>query len=220
MVPPIGFPLQGVPRYPGQSVITPATVPDPPLLPEDGDDAQLVTLLARSYRSVVEHRYGGRCYALAKGDIRQAKNFKALVAFARGLIEHSIPPATWCIHRVDKWLRNPASKEGSERKPKQPTMNYVFALSALDTEKRWQFRAEYGDGKIGGRQIFSKKHIALLHRHKEMHSAIVRGASKAEAVEKFFPGELYQELVDDARRESSEIKWRLDDQVKRGVFVW
>lgn len=219
MAPPLGLPLAGVPRFPGNAVIEPATVPHPPLLDPNLDDATLAGLLARAYRAAIEARYGGRCWVLAKGDITRAKNYRALVAFANSLIEHEIPPAVWCIHRVDKWRKLPAATKG--KRLVQPTMAYVFAPKAISDENRWQFRVEYDDGKIGGRQIFGEKHRALLERYKRMHADLAHGGmTKAAAVEKHFPGELYLDMVDAAKLEAHETRYRLEDQVKRGVFVW
>jgi hypothetical protein len=215
MGPPLGAPLAGVPRFPGNSVVGSLAYPDAPMLDPTAKPAELAAALARAFRGVVEARYGGRCWVLAKGDITGAKPYKALVAFATLLIDHEIPPAAWCAHRIDKWRATEAAKSG-----RQPTLNYVFSPKAISDELRWQYRQEYGDSKLGGRVIFTKAHLDLLRRYQRMHNDITSGTPREVAVDAHFPDGLYDVLVDRARMEIVEERNRLESMIKRGVFVW
>lgn len=210
---------QGVPIYPGNTVVAPAYVPAAPMLNPESPEHELAAKLAASYRGAVEKRFPKqRCFTLLKGDIRKSKHYKLLVAFAAELIEHEISPAAWCIFSVDKWRTAPSASLAS--RPKVPGIAYVFSLARISDDKRWQFRAAYNDGKLGGRAVFGKSHRQLLERYQKMHHAILRGLHKATAMQQFFPGTLYEDLVDAARAEAAETRFRLEGQVARGAFVW
>lgn len=212
----ISDPIEGVPPFPGHSLVSAALVPPAPKLHADTPTVTQATMLARAYRGAIEKRFGRQKHPiLARGDISRSKHFVHLTTFAEELIAHDIAPAAWCIHRIDVWRKLPKSPS----RPLTPSITWVFSLDAISDAKRWKFRAEYERGSLGGRMIFSKVHLRLLAIYNAMH-ADLRRMRKADAVAKHFPNGLYDELVDQARRESAEISYRLSGDVARGRHVW
>ncbi len=212
----LAAPIAGVPLYPGHAIVKPAFVPEAPLLDLESTDEVRATALARAYRAAIEKRFGRqRRPILARGDIRRSKHYPNLQAFARELIDHEIAPAAWCIHRIDRWRR--ATKDTS--RPSQPSLAWVYNLKAISDDNRWQFRVEYESGKLGGRAVFSKTHLKLLAIYGRMRADLTR-MKKADAVAKHFPDGLYEELVDQARRDAAETRYRLETDIARGRHVW
>ncbi len=209
-------PIPGVPLYPGHSVVSPATTPDAPELEVGAGYPAFATAMVRAYRGAIEKRFGRQKRPiLARGDITRSKHFAHLTAFADELIRHEIPPATWCIHRVDLWRELAKGKN----LPKTPSLTWVFNMKAISDELRWKFRAEYGAGRIGGRAVFSKAHLKLLAIYGAMKRDLAT-MKKADAVAKHFPNGLYDELVDQARRDAAETRYRLECDIQRGRHVW
>lgn len=212
----IGTVASGVPPFPGQSIVGAAIVPHPPLLKKEAKAPELVAMMMGAFKGALEAVYDVRLPRRKKATVK-AKDRKVLLEAAAILIEKDIPPATWCYFRIDRY-KNAKLAPGAKR-PAHPPLAYVFSKAAL-TEKRWQFRAAWGDGLIGGRVVFGPKQRALLQRYREMCSAINNGATRADATKNFFPADTYWEAVDAVKLEINEAQNKLLMQVERGVYVW
>ena len=217
----LATPSPGLPPYPGASLIEVPRIPDPPKLREDLSSEEHAVQLATIYRKAVEKRYPGvRVFQFRnEATIRRSKHFDALIRFSEKLIEHDIPPASWVAFRVDEWRERAREHKHKAGMPELPTVNYVFSSRAIG-EMRWRFRAEMGDGAIGGSVVYGKSHRELLSRFHRMHSAINRGMPKAEARARAFPGDLWDVLLDAARAESAELRRSFSIQLNRGDFLW
>ena len=210
-----------LPRYPGQSVVSPAFVPQPPVLAPTMAPEVMVSKMVAAYRGAVDRKFPKqRCYVLARGDVRKSKHYKKLLEFAHELIDHDIPPAAWAMFSVERWAKSPAA--ASPSRPKIPSLAFVFSLTRIDDKHRWQFREAYGDGRIGGRAVFGKHHRELLAKYRglALRVACTRNEDRAALVQEIFPGDLYEDLVDLAKMEAVENRLRLEDQIKRGAYVW
>lgn len=53
-----------------------------------------------------------------------------------------------------------------------------------------------------------------------MRAELMRGGSRQEIVKRYFPGTTYEEMVDAAKREATEKRSRMEDDMKRGRVIW
>lgn len=205
-----------VPPYPGYSIVSPAIVPHPPLLKETAKGAELVAVLMNAYRGALEAFYDVRLPRRKNATVKP-RDRKVLLAAAAVLFDKKIPPATWCWWRIERYAS--AKLPAGAKRPAHPPIAYVFSEKALTTN-RWMFRAAWGDGLIGGRMVFGPKLKALLQRYREMHAAIVQGATRRDAKQNFFPDDLYDQMVDAAKIEANEMTNKLILRIERGEYVW
>lgn len=217
--PMLATPRTGVPRYPGIDVVAPAQVPDPPLLDPESPSLDHVTILAAAYRGAVESRFGGRCYVL-RGDLRGTKHWAAFVGAAEALIEHNIPPAAWAAFSCDVWKKFSARGPRPTRGKGWPPVAWVFSAKRIEERRGW-FRAEESDYS-GGRAIFGPKHKDLMYRFARLDWVLgdPRVRDVGAVVEQFFPGNLYEELVNAARAEAADYRERFKRQIREGRFLW
>lgn len=206
----------GVPPFPGQAIVAPATVPNPPVYKESDSPEHLAQTLLDSYYGALEVFFDQR-FPRKRGAVRRHKEYKLLRTFAAQLVAHEIPPAIWCMFRIERYAKAPAAK--TKGRPAYPPVSFICNAKAIN-EDRWQFRAAWGDARVGGRAVFGPKHKALISRYREMHAAIVRGASRKDAKKEFFPGDAYDRMVDAARIEAVETLNKLITRAARGEFLW
>jgi hypothetical protein len=212
-----------VPAYPGASLIPTAKVPDPPKLDPRMDEGAKVRLVALAFRAAVEAQYPGkRCFLLAKVSPK-SKFWRMLVTAAEKLEEYGIAPMAWCVWSVRRWYLIRTHLPGYVKGAPVSQPPIPFVLSAKKIEERCaeeEKRYVVTDSAVGGRAIVGKTHKSLLVRYGEMRSAIVSGSTRAAAVAKFFPGSLYDDMVDAARAEAVEIRSRLESDAARGRMIW
>lgn len=218
----LSTPIPDLPPYPGNSIISPATVPDPAKLTTAHDDADRVRILAAAFRGAVEHQYGVRCYLLAKVSPR-AKSWNVLVRASLKLLEYDVSPVAWCTWAVRRWYlartHSPGYAKGGP--VPSPPIGVVFSTKGIDDrcadeERRYVVQ----ESAVGGRVIFGATHKTLIRRYTEMRAAINRGMSPKEAKGKFFPGTKFDDMVEGARVEAIEIRSRLEEDIRRGTHVW
>lgn len=208
--------LDGVPRYPGVSVVPPAMVPNPPLLPENVTGKDSVLWLLKAYRGAIESRYKKRCFVLAKGDVTKSKYYRLLLEAANTLRDMEMSPAAWITWSVDFW------RQYVER-PSFPGLAWVFSQKRMADREGW-FKHEdgcYSDS----RAIYNDYAVELLNRYSKMQGELRRvGTSNpiavSEVVQRWFPGNFYAELVQQARDRSAEDQRLMNQQVKRGEYIW
>lgn len=211
-----------VPPFPGNTIVAPVTVPEAIHLDDGASKVMQVNAMMKAYRGAIERRYGGRCFAFSKGDVSRSKHFKGLSDFADALIAHKISPSAWCIHRVDKWReqRGHIGKAKPGERRAQPSIQFVFAARSIEDDSRWRFRQEYATGRLGGGQVFTATHRKLLLRWHSVQRDIRRGVQPELALLEHLPGDTYQCLVDQARLESAEMRYKLESDIQRGRHVW
>lgn len=210
-----------LPPFPGASQVPLCVVPNPPALDPSGSEEVWAETLARAYRGAAESRFGVRSFVLARGDIRRSKLYGTLVACARALVRHEIPPAAWAAFSMDVWKRYGNGKA----KLKPPPVRWVFTEKRVEDRKGW-YRAE--GGASGGQIIFGDAHKDLMRRYTAMQRdighATVNGmvgvAQARQIVDSHFPDGLYDRLVDEAKAEVDDNKARLRRLVERGEWVW
>jgi len=202
-----------MPPYPGVEVIRPATVPPPPVIPDEAPDLRAATMCAEAYwgelRSTYEGQYGRR------GDVARSKHFAALTAAGRFLREEGVSPAVWVQWSIRCWAQTAAG----ERKP--PTMAWVFSARRMESKWEW-FLHECGSNDSRWHLPIGGTHRKLLNRWCSLAVA-VRGRTLDEAarlVAHFFPGDTYNEMVAEARAEVEQQQMMLDEDVRRGRWIW
>jgi hypothetical protein len=207
-------PADGVPPFPGASLIAPATLPSPPLLDEKMGDLERADMLAVAFRAAAESRFGGRCWAFRGGPLMRSKFYSLLVDAAQTLLDLEFSPAAWCAFSCDVWKKH-ADERG--RKVKHPPVQWVFNASRI-VERRGWFRAEE-DNYAGGRIIYGPKHKALLGRYALMRAELLRRQEPvATIVARYFPN--WERTITDVRAEVAELQQDLRARAERGEFLW
>lgn len=215
-------PAQPLLAYPGVSVVAPAYTPPPPKLRDTDDEAVQVAQLAAAFRACIEREYGGRCYLLSKLS-RRAPSYAKLARAAELLRAFDVAPMAWCAFAVRRWrlarTHAPGYVDGTP--VPLPPISVVFSVRQIEERLEDEDRRDVVETCcVGGRAIFGKTHKALLQRYAQMQGALLSGATAEAAKERFFPGSLYDDMVDAAKVEAVETRMRLDDDARRGRWVW
>ena len=206
----------GVPPYPDLAKVPPATVPSPPLLSETMSDTELAGTLVAVYRAAVSRRTGKPCHVMSRGSVAASRHYKTLVAAARLLIEHEIPPAAWVLFMCDvHWSYKQNAKS------KRPALLWVYAPKRINRWRGWYGReaSTYG----GGRLIHGQRLRLLLRRYESMRRELHRSpdADVAKIVAQHFPvHDSYAQAVAAARQEAASLRERYELRVARGEVLW
>lgn len=212
-----------VPPFPGQEVVAPVSVPDPPRLRAGLSERAAATVLVRAYRGAIESRYGrGGTYRLPPELKMVDANLPLLAAAGRLLAAEEIAPAAWAAWSVDIWRDYVASRSSNENPPRPA---YVFGAKRLEDPRVRGWFAREGGAAAGGRVIFTPEHRALVLRWQRMkHEAMRRGAVTAEELSavafRWWPPGAFDAAVRRARDAASREERALRDRVERGEFVW
>jgi hypothetical protein len=212
-----------VPPFPGQEVVAPAVVPDPPRLRPELTERSMATMLVRAYRGAVESRYGrGGSYRLPPEGKMVDANLSLLAAAGRLLAAEEIAPAAWAAWSVDIWRDYVASRSSNENPPR---LAYVFGAKRLEDPRVRGWFANEGGAAAGGRVIFTPEHRALVLRWQRMRFDVMRrGAVTPEELSavasRWWPPGAYDAAVRRAREAASREERALRDRVERGEFVW
>jgi len=213
--PPPGF--NGVPRFPGPTVMPPATVPGPPMLPEGLGDEEAVDRLLKAYRGATEARTKKKCWVLSRaGEARKSKHWPVLLAAARKLEEFEWRPGAWVMWRLDSWAEmHPRSKEAP--------LKWVFSVAAMEEHGGW-FESESGHYSAP-RIIYNPLAQDVLRRYQAMQmELLVRGAvgeaAVKQVVEKHWPGDAYRRAVAAANARTQEDQMLINRRIQRGDWVW
>jgi hypothetical protein len=209
-----------VPGYPGASKLgASCTVPEPPLLDPSLDEPQLANAVALVYRGAIESRYGGRCWMYGRGVTSKSKGYRQLVEAGLALLDRAVPPAAWAAWMVDAW-RSKAPRS-------QPPVQFVFSARVIHEKYGW-FRRESA-GYMGGKVVTPRAHLDLVRRwnsmieelrHLDSSSASWVEAEVRAVVARWFPSNLYAEMVEQARVETREEQRKLRAAAERGDFLW
>lgn len=212
-----------VPPFPGQEVVAPAVVPDPPRLRPGLSERAAATVLVRAYRGALESRYGRRgSYRLPPEGKLVEGNLPLLSAAAAILAAEEIAPAAWAAWSVDVWRDYVATRSTNENPPR---LSYVFGAKRLEDPRVRGWFARDGGAAAGGRVIFTPEHRALVLRWQRMkQDAARRGAVTPEELSavalRWWPPGSYDAAVRRARDAASREERALRDRVERGDFVW
>lgn len=211
-----------VPPFPGQEVVAPAAVPDPPRLRPGLTERAAAVVLARAYRGAVESRYGRRAASRLPPEARMVDgNLPALAAAARLLEAAEVAPAAWAAWSVDVW-RDYVAKGTRENPPRLP---WVFGAKRLEDPRVLGWFAREGGAAAGGRVIFTPEHRALVLRWQRMRAEVLRTgaitpAELAAVALRWWPPGAFAAAVSRARDAASREERGLRERVERGEFVW
>lgn len=212
-----------VPPFPGQELVAPASVPDPPRLRAELSPRSAATVLVRAYRGALESRYGRKAtYRLPPESVMVERELPLLTSAVALLTSEEIAPAAWAAWSVDVWRDYVASKSNGENPPR---LSYVFGAKRLGDHKVRGWFAREGGAAAGGRVIFTPEHRALVLRWQRMKmDASRRGAvtpsELAAVADRWFPPGAFDAAVRRARESASREERALRDRVERGEFVW
>lgn len=207
----------GVPPFPDIAMINPAVVPAPPKLKPDDRSRDQVAALVKAYKSAVLAKYGQRIWSLRTGyQLERHPLYPKLLAAAKMVLDLGLSPIAWAAWSIDVW------REHNAKAKKPPPVQWVFAESRLTERVGW-FRRD--SGYAGGRIELGAVARNLLARYSSMQAELV-GAQDHSAVtiqtivEHWFPGSLFEDLVDRARVEAAEIQRELNNKAERGEWLW
>jgi len=204
------LPGGGMPPFPGTTVVPPAHIPPPPKLDPAAGPSVLVATLMRAYRQAIRHHHGKECHTLQRGDLRGRPQYAPLLAGARALVEHDIPPLTWAVWSLAIWH----GYLGLERWPKP---EWVFSEKRIGRMHGWYREDHPAGGRLAGPVA---AHVELAGRWQEMRNLVGCGLSVEAARNAVLPGDLYERLVEKARRQTEALQIRLRGEVAAGAYVW
>jgi len=193
--------------------LKPATIPSPPKLKEGMSEDDQLQMMLRAYRGATESRFkGGRSkFAMATRAIDRKQQDKML-ATAALLLDSDISPFGWAAFSCDVWKKN-------HNNP--PRLDWVFLISRVEQRSGW-FKSELSDYS-GERVVFGPKARALMRRH-ETFRMLLNQTKTDEQVELvtrgFFPGNLFEELLAEARAEGDSERTRLRAEIDKGSWLW
>lgn len=206
------------PPYPTLKLIR---VPAPPELDQHGSDEDHFRQIASTWTKALEARYGGRCFVFSKAmrNPKKSKYYKALTKAAQQFVAHEISPAAWIAFSFDVW-----HEYGKHPHDDPPPIPWVFDVKRISERRGW-FRREAARYR-GGRLLFSKAHRELVTRYTHMQSALAglpiksTDAEVKQTIEKYFPENLYNDLLNRANAVAEDIQKKLYDCLRSGDWLW
>lgn len=211
--------LAQLPPFPGLSVVQPATIPPPPLLPDDVDDDRDVETLRTAYAVAHDAIVGGFA-AGARGTLSPRAR-KALVAAAGAIREARVSPLRWAEFALRLWADGGAleqkRKAGSRARRRGAPMSYVWNATTIRKHSEW-CRLECD--RRGSTLVFTRSLRALLHRWQSAAGAVLRGAPLSDAMTRFLPGDTYDRLMRRAQEEAKHEQANIDARVASGENLW
>lgn len=194
--------------------LRPAVVPNPPMLSPDLSEDDLILTLVRAYRGASESRFPNSSQAFnAKLQAIDRNRQDKFVEVARMLQDKGISPFAWAAFSCDVW------KKAAHRNP--PRIDWVFLISRVEQRAGW-FKSELSD-YTGQRVIYGPKATALLRKHESMRMSLMTAPTddaKALLFERFFPGDSFEELLEEARAEGDAERTRLKEALTKGQWLW
>lgn len=200
------------PPYPGASLVPPAVIPAPPLLPDSANDVLVARTLVSTYRQAAESRTKERCFVLARVDLVRSRHYAPLVACGLLLREKKIPPAAWAAWAIDLWRQH---EKGV------PPISLVWSKERVAKRSGW-FRKE-ASSYVGGVVLYGPAHRDLIVRWERMARDLYRledPSGAAAVVERHFPGDAFDGHVRRAREEAEAKQRELRDLVEQGAWLW
>jgi len=214
-----------IPPYPGtvvcpesKAIVEPAYTHSPPQLSADADDRGVAWSLLLAFRGAFEvvFHYPPLNYFTDPAHLSRWRGFGSLSAAGRLLRERGIAPVVWVMWSLDAW--NSYVAKGA------PTLGWVFSMNRIEkhTADRAWFCSE-ASGYGASRAIFGPGLRALLHRYKRMRTELLVTKTEEEVreiVQKHFPGDAYNDMVQVARAETQGIEAGIREAISRGEYVW
>lgn len=209
-----------IPTYPCSGTVPMVRVPSPPLLDARLGPQRRRSILARWFKSALVSRFGAKARGAGSGFARSPKIEKLLDEAADAFVRHEIAPAAWCAWCCDVSLR---LFQADVAKPKPPTIFWVYSKRWIDERVEW-FHHEADT--IGGRMIATPAHEKLTRLWYAMDRELRRAHAttddaQREIVARFFPDDLYRELVEQAHGQTVEMQDAIDSLARSGdKWLW
>ena len=152
-----------------------------------------------------------------RGDPTRYKAYEKLVATAELLLDRKIPPGAWTLFSVDVWRVHLDHLGG-----KPPPLTWVYSENRVRERTEW-FEEEAHHYRTP-RVSCSPEHLALGHAWRQMQYDAIRSAPKTReelivVVDRHFPGDRWEQMVEQARRANRAIQAAMDAAAARGE-VW
>jgi hypothetical protein len=211
-----------VPLEPALEAIPAPTVPAPPKLNPDACDEYRFRFITKTWVAYISFRYpksnAGSFYKTWKNP-KKSKHFSLITSAAEKFIEHKLAPAAWIAFSCDMWHDYLERPETSS-----PPIKWVFDSARLDKWRGWA-RSEtrwYSSKRV----LYTKTYKTLLAKYSLMKQDLSRlpitaiDSDVEKVVDKYFPGDLYNELKKKIKAETARIQEILDDSLARGEWLW
>jgi hypothetical protein len=135
-----------------------------------------------------------------------------LLEVAAMLREEGISPYGWAAFSCDVWKEHHSSA---------PRLDWVFLISRVEQRSGW-FKSELSD-YTGERVVFGPKARELLRRHETMRMLLAQAKTDEHVkavTDGFFPGNLFNEMLEAVRAEGDAERTRLRAEIERGEWLW
>ena len=207
---------KGVPAFPGDSIVPLVVVPNQPKLPETNTPQDNARILGAVYREAIKRLYKKKSWAFARGNIENSKHYATLCEASKLFIELGISPTAWVDWHMKSWQ----SWKGAG---KIPPVTATYSPEKIHKWRGW-FAKSYD--VHGGKALITDTHRELLTRYRAMRRGLKRLGPSAELskiqeiVEQHFPDGMYDLLVQRAKAEAQALQFRLEDNVRKGKWIW
>ena len=205
----------GVPPFPGRSVVQSAVVPHPPKLTAKHVDDN-IRVLGEVYRAAVYRKYKTKSWVLVRGEIRNSKHYDSLCEAVALFTEHGISPAAWAEWHMNKWKEWKGGKT-------PPPISATYDPAKIQKWRGWFAKSSKSNG---GKAIISESHRHLLHKYRAMRRDIRRVGTGVvlgdilKIVDKHFPDGLYEILVQKSKVEAEAMQFKMEDSIRKGKWIW
>lgn len=188
-------------------------VPEPRRLTPELTEPQRVEWLASSYRAVLERRYGLRSNYMRRSQLDSHEHYARLVWLSGELSAAGVAPLAWVLFSFDLWRLSAYGSTG--RKP--PPTRWVWS------RKRWREQRErYEESRYDGVELRTAPEAAQLYADwRGLHLELVQRAPNTRAevleiVDRWFPGDTWEQRLARARSQTWEWQARVDREVATG----
>ncbi len=189
--------------------------PSPPKLDDRETPERHAFLLMRWYEGAVRARFGKEpgAFKRYRNGPATSPHFALLVEAAKRFIAEDISPASWCAFSCQVW--DAAEAKGL------PPLKFMFSAKRIGERAGW-YRSE-AENYSGGRVLYSPLAKEFMTRQSGMRCfpASLRTEEQLAAhVARFFPGDLYEDLLTRLRAEGAALREELERVVSLGEWVW
>jgi hypothetical protein len=205
----------GVPPFPGRSVVQSAIIPHPPKLTSKNVDDN-IRMLGEVYRTAVYRKYKTKSWVLVRGALQNSKHYELLRKAVAVLTEHDISPTAWVEWHMNRWREWKGGKIA-------PPISATYDPAKIQKWRGWFAKSSDTNG---GKAIISKNHRNLLQKYRAMRRDIRRAGVLAELpdilniVAAHFPDGLYDLLVQKAKVEAEAKQFKMEDSIRKGKWIW
>jgi hypothetical protein len=193
-------------------------IPPPRLLEPSTTPQQRVKVLAAAYRAVLERRYGVKSrYFVGSAALESHKDFNKLSELGAQMVTCKVAPLAWVLFSFDDWTHTPLGKD--KRTP--PPTKWVWA------KKRWKEQQDrFSEERYTSVQLrWAPEAETLWTDWRCMWVDLMRAAPTtregvAQVVDRWFPGETYEQRLTRARSQTWEWQARVDREMADGGWPW